>query len=123
MRSKYGKLFWAVLLSSTLSSIPQIVFAEVQGEMIATTAVVESLTRTQAEERVRGHLQRQDLQNELLKLGLSPDEVSSRLASLSTSELNRMADQMDEARYGGDLFGVLVLVLLVVLIVYLVKRI
>lgn len=123
MRSKFGKVFWAFLLSAMLSNIPQVAFAETAEKMISTAEVVDSMSRSQAEERVRRHLDREDLRNEFLKLGVSPDEVSSRVASLSATELNRLADQMDQARYGGDVVGLLVVALLVLLIIYFAKRI
>ena len=110
-----------------LSNVPQIAFAEVAEKvvekMITTTEVVESLSRSEIEKRVRTHLSDQDVQNEFSKLGLSSEEISSRMASLSTSELNRLADQMDQARYGGNVVGILVVVILVLLIIYLAKRV
>ena len=122
-RSGLSKVFWAVLMAIMISSIPHVVVAETAEQMISTSDVVLSLNRAEAEARVRSYLERQDLQDGLKKLGLSPTEVSKRVASLTPTELNKLADQMDQARYGGDVVGILIIVLLIVLIVFLVKRI
>jgi hypothetical protein len=122
-RSGFSKFFWAVLMAIMISSIPHVVMAETAERMISTTEVVSTLSRVDAEARVRSYLDRKDLQEGLVKMGLSPTEISKRVASLSPAELNKLADQMDQARYGGDVVGILVIVLLIVLIVFLVKRI
>jgi hypothetical protein len=122
-QAKIYKTFLTIFMAFMISNLPHVVFAETADQMISTTEVVESLTRSQAEAKVRSYLDRQDFQSELVKMGLSPAEVSKRVASLSDSELKQLATQMDQARYGGDIFGILILVLVVVLIIYLVKRI
>lgn len=113
-----------VLLSLSMSHLPNAVAAEaITSGMISTAETVDLLSRTALEAKVRAHLQREELKQELLKYGVSADEVSSRLASLSHSELNQLATQMDQARYGGDVFGILLIALVVVMIIYFAKRI
>jgi hypothetical protein len=123
MRSRYSKFFIATLMALMISNIPHVAAAEVAEKMIPTIEVVESLTRAQAEAKVQSYLDRQDVQVELKKLGLSAAEMSQRMASLSVAELNQLATQMDQARYGGEVVSILLIVLLVVLIIYLAKRI
>lgn len=121
--SKYHRVFWTFLMSLMMSSLPHVAWAEAAQEMIPTANVVEALTRVQAEQKIQGYMNRADLRQALVDRGISPTEVSSRIASLSDMELRQLAQQMDQARYGGDPTGILVLVLLIVLIIFLVKRI
>ncbi len=115
--SKRLSLFVSVTMSLLLSNIPSVAFAE---GMISTSVVVAELNRVEEQKNVENFLQRNDVREELIKRGVAPDEVSSRLASLSTLELRQLSAQLDQARAGGD---ILVTVLLVVLIIYLIKRI
>ena len=113
-----------MLLSVLTSHAPNALAAGAIAEgMISTADVVEGLSRVDLEAKVRAHLDREDLQRELAKYGVAADEIKSRLATLSSAELNRLAEQMDQAQYGGDIGGLLVVVLLVVLIIYFAKRI
>ncbi len=108
-------------MSLIMSHLPAVAMGnEMRNEMIATTVVVNEMSRAEAEQRVQGYLSRADVQKSLEAQGLSSGEVSRKLASLSDYELNQMTKQMDEARYGGD---ILVAILIVVLIIFLIKRI
>lgn len=119
------KFFWSVFLSFLMSNIPHVVWAEAadQPQMIATESVVAEMNRAQAQEKVREFMAREDVQQELIKNGVSPQDAEIRLASLSDFELKRLAQQMDQARAGGDVVGVLVVVLLVLLVIYFAKRV
>lgn len=118
-----ARLFVIAVLTFFLSNIPNIAIAEVAlqtGQMVPTSVVVADLTRAQAQAKIQSHLDQKELRQKLAERGLSADEISTRLASLSDSEMNQLAQQMDQAQYGGD---ILVTILLVVLIIYIVKRI
>jgi hypothetical protein len=82
--------------------------------MIPTSAVVADLTRPQKETTVAA------VEEILAQKGLLTKEISQRLAMLSQEELNQMGTQIKEARAGGD---ILITVLLVLLIIYVAKRI
>jgi hypothetical protein len=124
---KFNKLFKVMLvalLSITISHAPEALATEVvAGEMISTMEVVDSMSRGELENRVRQGLEREQVQNELRKLGVDPSEATRRVASLSQVELEKLALQMDQERYGGDVVGILVTVLLVLVIIYFAKRI
>ena len=113
----------SILMATLMSQAPAVAAAEAQaasGKMISTHTVVADMTRAQAEQKVRDYLSREDVRSLMLKQGVSSEEASARLASLSETELRQMAGQIEQARYGGD---ILVTVLLVVLIIFLVQRI
>ncbi|OFZ30706.1 MAG: hypothetical protein A2622_13640 [Bdellovibrionales bacterium RIFCSPHIGHO2_01_FULL_40_29] len=112
--------FCALGMAVFISNIPQIVVAETALTMIPTSTVLQNLSVQDAKESVSAFMSRTDVQQQLLERGLSAAEVEQRLAALSPSELNSLASQMNEARAGGD---ILVTILLVVLIIFLIKRI
>jgi len=115
------KLICIYVISALLTNIPNMAFAEsAKLSMIPTSIVVAELTRAEAQAKVQSLLSRSEVQKQLLANGVSIEEASRRVASLSEAELRNLAGQLEQERAGGD---VLVAVLLVVLIIYLVKRI
>lgn len=120
--SKMSRNLCAFFMALLISNVPAVAASEsvVSGKMISTEAVLQDLSRDQAEVRVKMFLNSLQVKRVLLARGLDSEEISSRLASLSDSELRDLTVQVEEARYGGD---ILVAILLVVLIIYFVKRI
>jgi hypothetical protein len=118
------KIIFVICLGLLVSNIPNIVSAQSlmnkNSEMISASVVLSDINHKEAEREVQNFLKQTDIQNELIKQGVSPNEASSRLASLSERELQQLSTQVKEARAGGD---ILVAILLVVLIIYLIKRI
>lgn len=110
-----------LMISFSLVEIPMINSAH--AGMITTNAVVEVMTRTQTEQKVVEFMSRGDVKEQMIKLGVSPEEATVRVAHLSDNELRKIAGEIDQSVAGGDVGGILVLVLIVVLIIYLVKRI
>lgn len=115
------KMVCAYLMAAILTNIPNLVLAEgVKAAMIPTTVVVSELTRSEAQAKVETLLNRADVRKQLEANGVSVQEATNRLASLSETEMKNLAGQMEQARAGGD---ILIVVLLVVLIIFLVQRI
>lgn len=119
--------FWiAVFMSFVMGYVPTYATAQgvspvaTGGGMITTSAVIAELSRSEMEQSVRDAVKHEEVKNALLKNGVSPDEVSQRVASLSDSELRELSGQLNQARAGGD---ILVTILVVVLIIFLVRRI
>ncbi len=120
--TKYRNVIIAVL-SLCLSHLPNVAFAEVAmneaTQMVPTSVVVEEFNRQQTETKVLNFINKDDVQKKLVSQGLNADEAKMRVASLSNQELQSLSTQIDQAQYGGD---ILVAILLVVLIIFLVKR-
>ncbi len=114
--SKGTKLFVTTLMVLLMSHIPNVAVAE----MIPTSAVLADVSRAQAEKEVREFLQTEEIKQTLIKQGVSVSEIDQRLASLSEQEIRQLSFQVNEARAGGD---ILIAILVVVLIIFLVKRI
>ncbi|MBY0314433.1 MAG: PA2779 family protein [Bdellovibrionales bacterium] len=116
-----------MVLIVMLTRVPQLVAAdraiEVSSPMISTTEWVTEQTREQMAQKVTQFLQKDEVRHQLAASGVSVDEASQRVASLSESELRQLSSEIDQAQYGGDVGGILIVVLLVVLIIFLVKRI
>lgn len=126
MKFKTIKKIVAITLSVMLSNIPQIFAAEqAQAEqMISTQKWVNEQNRQQTLEKVQTFLSRSDVGAQLAQTGYSAAEAKDRMASLSDAELQHLSAEMDKATYGGDgVGGILIIVVLVLLIIYLAKRI
>jgi hypothetical protein len=107
-----------------MSNIPNVVLAESlihsNQEMIPTSVVLAESYRAEADNNIQEFLRIAEVRTELTKRGLSSEEVTARLASLSEQERGQLSIQIKEARAGGD---ILITFLLIVLIIYFIKRI
>ncbi len=115
------RMMLCLMISFTLVQLP--IMKSAHAGMIATNDAVEIMTRAQSHEKVANFIDRQDVKDQLVKFGVSPEEASKRLAGLSDAELKKLAGEIDKSTIGGDVGGILVLVLLVLLIIYFAKRI
>jgi len=84
--------------------------------LVGTEAVVQTLQTQQQRDRLRAALDRVDVQQRLVALGVDPAQVQARVDALTDDEASRLAQQMDELPAGGDALGLLVFVFLVLLI-------
>ena len=121
MMTRLARLMLCFAISFTLTHVPMMKSAH--AGMISTNDAVTEMTRAESHQKVADFLKRDDVKKQLMKLGVSSDEASLRVASLSDAELKKIAGEIEKGTAGGDIGGVLVIVLLVVLIIYLVKRI
>jgi hypothetical protein len=113
----------AIFMAAVMTNIPYLAWAEAAPAMIPTSVVVDEMSATEARSKVQSFLNREDFKAELVKRGVRPEEVNARVAALSEQELRQLAAQMDKAQYGGDLGGILIIVVLVLLIIFLARRI
>jgi|JI10StandDraft_1071094.scaffolds.fasta_scaffold08078_10 hypothetical protein len=117
-----------VMVALMAMPIPNMAFAaNVQKEMVSASSVLNEMNvvalpanRQQQEKEIRAFLQNDDVKAQLQAKGVSAEEMTSRLASLSDQEMNSMSTQIQQARAGGDL---LIAILVIVLIIYFIKRI
>jgi hypothetical protein len=118
----YSRLLLAFVISFTLSGSPIIQSANA-GSMISTSTVVDHLSRDVHEQNISTFLSRDDVKNQLVKMGVSGEEAQRRLASLSDREVKKLSGEVDHAIAGGDIGGILIIIVLVLLIIYLFKRV
>lgn len=92
-----------------------------------TTIAPASVERTQDLKTVQTFLEQKQVRQQLTEFGLSENQVQARLNQLSDQELHRVATQIEKQNPGADGAGAVVTVLLigilVLLFVYLVKRV
>ena len=102
-----------VLVISLLSVGSPVV---VQAEIIGTLAGLESSQRQADLARVSRALATAEAREQLQALGVGPAEVEARLARLTDSELNTLADRIDQAPAGAGILEVVGIVFVVLLI-------
>lgn len=127
-RNGLNKIVRLVMITLMAIPLPNMALAaKVQKEMVSASGVFNEINfvsssprRHQQEKEIQAFLQNSDIKAQLRDKGVSAEEMTSRLASLSDQELQTMSTQVKQARAGGDL---LVTVLVIVLIIYFIKRI
>lgn len=95
-------------------------FGLAQAKMVATEQVIEQTDPASDRARVESFLLRDDVQKQLILLGIDPEEATSRVAGLSDGEIQQIAGRLDELPAGegpiGAIVGAIVLIFLVLLI-------
>jgi hypothetical protein len=93
--------------------------------LINTETVLAENQSQESRQYILELLAREEVRSTLIAQGIDPQEAKARIASLSDSEIIKLADQFDNLPAGqgiiGITIGVLIIVLLVVLIIKLVR--
>jgi hypothetical protein len=105
----------AVIISANLVTLG---FVQSAGAgVISTETAIEMQERTARIERVSEVLARDNVRDQLIRLGVDPSAAAARIAALSDSELQQLEARMAELPAGADgaltVLGILLLVLLV----------
>lgn len=104
----------AWLLSALLVLMPVM---SAQAAMLGTDTLITSAETQQSIAGLQQLLEREDAQQQLLALGVSPEQVRERVASLSDSELARINQGIDTLNAGGDsVLGILLIIFIVFVI-------
>lgn len=104
----------AWLLSALLMLMPVM---NVQAAMLGTDTLITTVQSQQSIAGLQQLLEREDAQQQLLALGVSPDQVRERVASLSDSELARINQGIDTLNAGGEsVLGILLVIFIVFVI-------
>jgi hypothetical protein len=112
MQRTQRPLAW--LLSALLVLMPVM---SAQAAMLGTDTLITSAETQQSIAGLQQLLEREDAQQQLLALGVSPEQVRERVASLSDSELARINQGIDTLNAGGDsVLGILLIIFIVFVI-------
>ena len=104
----------AWLLSALLMLTPVL---SAQAGMLDTDTLITTGQSQQSIAGLQQLLEHEDAQRQLLALGVSPEQVRERVASLSDSELARINQGIDTLNAGGDsILGVLLIIFIVFVI-------
>ncbi|MBA2403987.1 MAG: PA2779 family protein [Bdellovibrionales bacterium] len=115
------RMMLCLMISFSLTEFP---IMQAQAGMITTSEAISHMSRAEGERNVSEFLSRTDVKDQMVKLGVNPEEATRRLASLSDSEVRKLAGDIEKANAGGDgITGILVLVLVIILIIYFARRI
>lgn len=88
--------------------------------IVDTSVMVEKSAAEERAARLDVLLERQDIADQMVALGVSPDDVKARVASLTDAEIAAFEQRLDAQVAGGDAIGVIGTVFLVLLILELV---
>ncbi len=89
--------------------------AVVQAEIIGTLAGIESAQREANLTKINAVLAREEVREQMHALGVESAQIDARLAALTDSELNQLAQDIESAPAGGilEVIGVVFIVLLI----------
>lgn len=118
-KMKLSKSLLSVLLCLAIAPVPSWAAMQKTQGVISTMQVVNIVEREQLQGEVYDLIDRNNLEQELAKSGLNKSEIGKRMATLSHAELLALQTDIQQAKAG----GILVEILLVVLIIYLIQRI
>ena len=114
-----------LIVSVTLAT-----FMQSRGEAMLVPAQIaqqgQASVRAADQDTIQKTLESKVLRSKLHALGLSDPEIDARLSRLSDAQRHQLASQIravNPAGDGGFIIGLLVVVVLVLLIIYLVKRV
>lgn len=99
MRSYISLILVSAFLSLSVQAAPA------KLAMLPTLDIVESTAIAQDRAELVTLIKSEKVKEELIKLGVNPDEALNRIATLSTSEVQKLSQQIEHAKAGGD-FGV-----------------
>lgn len=116
------RLIIALMISFTLTELP-IMKTQADSGLITTQEAFADYTRGQGETTIRDFIARSDVKDKLIELGVDPFDAQKRIAGLSDRDVKKLNDDIQKATIAGDIGGILVIVLLVILIIYFAKRI
>ena len=87
-----------------------------QAQMISTDTAIERSISDMDRAYLLDELQRAEVQDELIELGVSPDEAERRLAALSDEEVSRMLLEIQDGQAGAGIattIGTIFIILLI----------
>jgi hypothetical protein len=76
--------------------------------MIGTEVVLSEVQNQQGRERLRGFLDREEVQTEMVARGIDPREAQTRVDSLTDAEVAYLVDKLDQLPAGGNAIGPIV---------------
>lgn len=80
----------------------------------------QSMTRLAEINRISSLLDEETVKNRLVKLGLKPEEIKSKLADLDDEELSRLAGQAEKIQAGGSGAGIFLALIFILFLVWVV---
>jgi hypothetical protein len=105
----------AIALSAQLVLATQSVTLA-QAEMLGTDAAIGKYSAMANRSTLMDELQRDEVRNQIVELGVDPSEAEARLAALSDAEISTILTQMENDSAGADIVGTLFTVFIILLV-------
>lgn len=103
----------SVLLSVTLITMS---FSSSQAAMIANDVVISQSQHHSARAELMQAVQREDVRQQLLNMGVDPAAVESRINLMTQEEIAQLNQQVEDLPAGGSVLGVLLIIFIVFVI-------
>ena len=117
MKAAFSRLIvYMVILSFSMTGITGFAVAA----PIAPGTLLELDERGELLSKIQAEIARDDVREQFVARGVSPEEVDARVAAMSTEELQLLSAELDELPAGGGVFAVIGVVFVVLLILELV---
>jgi hypothetical protein len=103
----------AIFLSILLALMPLL---PAQAAMIGNEQIVSQSQSQQTRDSLQQLFEQETARQQLQAWGVNPDQIKSRIDSLTDAELARFNQQVNDLQAGGDVLGILLVIFLVFII-------
>jgi len=111
------------LFMATIMLLISIPFQPIFAAMISSEDTFYQIKAQDAREHLKALISRNDVTDLLIAQGIDPGEAIARIESLSDSEVNAIADRIDQLPAGGNAVGAIIGAALIVFLVLLITDI
>ncbi|GEM_PF-536816 len=108
---------WIAGLTMFFFCLICVLSAPAKATMVDTATAIKSAADDQLRQKVMDFFDRQDVQQQLERWGVKPEEAKARVKALTDEEVRLLAKKIDQMPAGGGGLGFLIGLLIVVLIV------
>lgn len=109
----FSKSVLRLVMVSMLVCAP---LAPARAGIVGTDAAIAMSQRARTVERINSVLMRDDVRAQLQAMGVKPRDAMERVSALTDAELAQLDARLDKLPAGGELLGVLGIVLVVLLV-------
>lgn len=93
--------------------IAQLFSVYTQAAMVPTSELIFNNGQSYSQAQLQNALVSQELQDQLQAMGVSPEQLDSRIASLTPEEIQQLNAELEKQPAGGDILGVLLTIFIV----------
>ena len=90
--------------------------------LINTETVLDENQSQEARDYIKQLMAREDVRSALIAQGIDPQEAEARIASLSDSEIIKLADQIENLEARGGALGLVIAVLIIIILVLVIMK-
>lgn len=109
---RHSKTALACILALQLTAVGTMA----QAQMIGTDSAIQRQAADMDRAYLMDELKKDEIRDEMVRLGVSPDEAEARLAALSDDEIARLVRQAEQEKAGADIVGTLATIFILLLV-------